>query len=389
MKNSIQPNPFTPKSGIDPRVFVGRDKEIEIFKRKLDDAIKLRRFDHFLVLGEWGIGKTSLLREFKKIAQSNKVLASYLPIREFQQQDEFITATVNLISQIPKSIPIKYQTLKNFINSLGGIGINLPLVGGGVQLPDKNELKGDPQVILLDALINLWHSVKSETEVLVVLLDDVQNYQHISGYLTIIKNVLNDDTIIKETGFLFILASTPVAWAQFLKKHHPIGRYFTPIIKLGRLDLEETLKVLDQTLHSTGVVFDEAIKRRVYEYSEGHPYELQVLCSFLYDNQIAGKVSEDSWEVSLDMAITQLGDILLDHLYNEASPSEAEVLKALSEQSGPYESYAITGKMKRFSAGTVNKYLIRLVSKNLLLRKERGVYAFPDRMCREYVFRRL
>lgn len=354
MKNSIQPNPFTPKSGIDPRVFIGRDKEIEIFKRKLDDAIRLRRFDHFLVLGEWGIGKTSLLREFKKIAQSNKVLASYLPIREFQQQDEFITATVNLISQIPKSIPIKYQTLKNFLNSLRGIGINLPLVGGGVQLPDKNELKGDPQVILLDALINLWHSVKSETEVLVVLLDDVQNYQHISGYLTIIKNVLNDDVIIKETGFLFILASTPVAWAQFLKKHHPIGRYFTPIIKLGRLDLEETLEVLDKTLHSTGVVFDEAIKKRVYEYSEGHPYELQVLCSFLYDNQIAGKVTEDSWEVSLDMAITQLGDILLDHLYNEASPSEAEVLRVLSEQSGPYESYAVTGKMKKFSAGTVN-----------------------------------
>ena len=389
MKNSIYPNPFTPKSGMDPRVFVGREKETEIFKRKLDEAVKLKKYDHFLVLGEWGIGKTSLLREFKKIAQSNKVLASYLPIREFQESDEFMSATRHLISQIPKNLPAKYEALKNFFESLKGMGISLPVIGGGVQLPEKVELKGDPQVMLLDALMRLWHSVKSETNAVVVLLDDVQNYQPISGYLTIIRNVLSDDAMIKNTGFLFILASTPEAWAQFLKRHHPIGRYFTPIIKLNRLSSQQTIEVLNRTLDSSGVIFDDAVKKRVFEYSEGHPFELQVLCSFLYDNQIAGKVTEDIWEISLDMAITQLGDILLDHLYDEASPSEIEVLKVLSEENEPGGSKAITKKTKKFSSEAVNKYLNRLVSKKLLVRKDRGVFAFPDRMFKEYVLRKL
>lgn len=187
MRNLIYPNPFTPKSGMEPRVFIGREKEIEVFERKLDEALKLKRYDHFLILGEWGIGKTSLLREFKKIAQSNKVLTSYLPIREFQEGDEFISATKHLISQIPKNLPVKYEALKNFMEYLRGIGISLPIIGGGAQLPEPIELKGDPQVLLLDTLERLWHAVRKETESVVVLLDDVQNYHPISGYLTILK----------------------------------------------------------------------------------------------------------------------------------------------------------------------------------------------------------
>lgn len=389
MINSICPNPFTPKSGMEPRVFIGREKEIEIFERKLDEALKLKKYDHFLILGEWGIGKTSLLREFKKIAQSNRILTSYLPIREFQETDGFISATKHLISQIPKNLPVKYESLKNFMEYLRGIGISLPVIGGGIQLPEKIDLIEDPQVLLLDALERLWHAVKKETGIVVVLLDDVQNYKSISGYLTILKNVLSDDIILKNTGFLFVLASTPEGWSQFLKKHHPIGRYFIPALRLNRLSLSETLDVLDKSLDSTGVIFNDSIKTNMWEYTEGHPFELQTLCSFLYDNQIGGKVTDDIWEVSLDLAITQLGEILLDYLYDDASPSEREVLKALSEEYKPVESKIVTEKIKKFSNEAVNKYLNRLVSKGLLVKQKRGFYIFPDRMFREYILRKL
>jgi Cdc6-like AAA superfamily ATPase len=62
MVSIIASNPFTPKSGWEPGVFIGREKEIEFFRKKLVEA-KKGRCDHFLVLGEWGIGKTSLLKE--------------------------------------------------------------------------------------------------------------------------------------------------------------------------------------------------------------------------------------------------------------------------------------------------------------------------------------
>ncbi|MEW6097172.1 MAG: BlaI/MecI/CopY family transcriptional regulator [bacterium] len=314
-------------------------------------------------------------------------MTSYLPIREFQETepDGFISATKHLISQIPKNLPVKYELLKNFMEYLRGIGISIPVIGGGVQLPEKNDIKGDPQVLLLDALERLWYAVKKETDVVVILLDDVQNYKPISGYLTILKNVLSDDIILKDTGFLFILASTPEGWSQFLKKHHPIGRYFIPTMRLNRLNLTETLEVLDKTLESTGVTFNDSVKSKIWEYTEGHPFELQILCTFLYDNQIEGKVTDEIWEVSLMLAINQLGEILLDYLYEDASPSEAEVLKVVSEEYKPVESKVVTEKINKFSKEAVNKYLNRLVEKGLLIKEKRGFYAFPDRMFREYV----
>lgn len=386
VKSTILANPFTPKSGIEPKAFIGREEEIKMFEQKLDEALKLERFDHFLVLGEWGVGKTSLLKEFKKIAQVNKILCSYISIRSFQENDTFLDATKHLAASLT-NLPVKYKVLKDFTDYLKGMELNFPFIGGGVQISDKKELQPDPQVLLIKALKKLWNSVKKETKSLVVLLDDIQNYHPISNYLTIIKNVLSEDTIVKETGFIFILASTPDAWSHFLKKHHPIGRYFTPIIKLKRLTIDQVINVLDRTIEGTGVVFDDIIKARVYEYSEGHPYELQVLCSYLYDNQIQGKVTKDTWETSLNMAVNHLGDVLFDYIYDSASPTEREVLMALADEYEPIESKALTKKVK-LKNEMVNKYLNRLVSKKLVVRKERGVFALPDRMFREYIISR-
>lgn len=383
----IKPNPFTPKSGMEPRVFAGREEEVEFFKKQLEKA-KRKYYDHFLVRGNWGIGKTSLLKEYKKIAQSQKILSSFVTIREFQEGDKFIQATQHLITQIPRHLPVKHEKLKNLLELTSGMGLTLPLIGGGLQFAEKTELRGDPQVLLLDALVRLWKDVKNKTEIVLVLLDDIQNYKPISGYLTILKNVLSDEEIVRGTGFLFVLASTFEGWEQFLQKHHPIGRYFTPSIKLTKLKKTEVYEAIDETLKTTGVRFEESIKKKVFEYTEGHPLELQILCDYLYDNQIGGVVGEDVWGGSLDETLNQLGEILLDHLYGEASTQEWGLLEILSQFVKPFEIKVIFRKTKRFTASAVRTLLGRLAEKGLIIKRERGLYSFPDRLFREYVARK-
>jgi hypothetical protein len=194
---------------------------------------------------------------------------------------------------------------------------------------------------------------------------------------------------VKKTGFLFVLSSTTKDWSEFLTKHHPIGRYFTPIMKLSPLNRDQTRKFLDETLASTGVRFDDEVKEKVYEFSGGHPYELQVLCSFLYDNQIAGEVTGDVWDVSLEMTLTRMGDVLLDSLYESASLTERAILKGYAGDSGEFRSRETEIETKLLSSEEVSMYLIRLAEKGLLIRKSRGLYAFPDRLFREYCVRHL
>ncbi len=49
-----KPNPFTPKSGWEPKIFAGRKDEFEFLDKKLEEA-RNDRSDHFLLLGEGGL----------------------------------------------------------------------------------------------------------------------------------------------------------------------------------------------------------------------------------------------------------------------------------------------------------------------------------------------
>src|SRR6266566_4143984 len=78
-------NPFTPMVGLEPVVFGGRTRELEFFEAKLNRAIHKGFCEHFLVLGSWGIGKSTLLREYKKIAQSRGYISCIVPLEPLQQ----------------------------------------------------------------------------------------------------------------------------------------------------------------------------------------------------------------------------------------------------------------------------------------------------------------
>ena len=68
-------NPFTRMTGEEPTVFGGRTQELEFFEERINRVLHTRFCEHFLVLGDWGIGKSTLLKEYKKICQSRGHLA--------------------------------------------------------------------------------------------------------------------------------------------------------------------------------------------------------------------------------------------------------------------------------------------------------------------------
>ena len=73
--NIMNTNPFRPGSGLFPSHFAGREEEVKVFERKLQstrDGVPM----HIAVLGEWGIGKTSLLTKFENNDSVRSVFAA-------------------------------------------------------------------------------------------------------------------------------------------------------------------------------------------------------------------------------------------------------------------------------------------------------------------------
>ena len=384
---NIGANPFTPRSGQEPKVFLGREREIKTFLTQLHKA-RHKSFEHFVILGGWGVGKTTLLKGFRKAAQAQRVITSFVGIHEFTD-NELLPPVVHLLTQIPRTLPIKFDHLKRFSQYLQGMGISFPIIGGGIEFAEKKKLDGDPQVLLLEGLTRLWRELRKEMDVLVVFLDDVQNYAAVPEFLGVLKNVLSDDDVAGATGYLFVLSATEDGWSTFLQKNHPIGRYFIPILSIQRLSKKDTLKIIDATLKGSRVEFTNDVKEAVYEYSEGHPFQMQILCTYLFDSQLSGKVGLAQLDGALAQTLYELGPILLDPLYRLASDQEKQILEAMSAQYRIYTFDDLLEHLKHDSSsvskGALGPALSRLTEKGVLVKIDRGKYRIINRMFNEFL----
>jgi AAA+ ATPase superfamily predicted ATPase len=377
-------NPFTPKSGIEPRFFMDREKEIEFFKRALRET-EAGRPSHFIVLGDWGTGKTSLLKELKRIAQTEGSICSLVSIRDFEGKDSLRDGIEYLVGEIAIRLPLDVSKLQKFTKELNSVGVSI--AGTGFQF-SKDVVRSDPQTFFYLNMLNLWGDVKNQTKTLVVLLDDVQHFASISVIMSVIRNTLADEKIVKETKVLFVLASTSDGWKPFLQRDHPIGRYFTPRMKLANLSEADSMQLIDTYLKGSNVEFSRDVRRLVYQYARGHLYETHVLCSHLFDNQIKGKVKKDGFEPALNLTLETLGEEIFNALFDKASSSEQQILHVLAEYGAlcPFsELVKLSNQKYGVSKKRMADILDRLVDKRIISKPKRGVYSIDDALFREFI----
>jgi ActR/RegA family two-component response regulator len=382
-------NPFTPMTGVEPTVFGGRTQELEFFEQRLNRALHSRFCEHFLVLGNWGIGKSTLLKEYKKICQSRGYIASTVPLEALQPGTKLTEAACSVVEGVVRDLPYPIDRFKKAASFFESIGISV--LGTGLQLKrDTSKKELSPMAFLHDTRINLWKDLEDKTGVFVILLDDLDNFMAVPEIITTLKQTLSMDSIIR-TKILVGIASTPTNWQELtsIKKHHPLSRYFLSRVELGPLTENELKETIFKSLAGTGISFSTDVIDRVFEYTEGHPFEMQVLCNHLFNNQLSRRVDIDFWDKALQTTLNDMGTAVFDHWFGQASGEEAKVLRIIAEAEAPISAKEINriseARTFKVSSGNITKYLQRLVEKRLVNKSGRGLYSLPDRMFRAYV----
>ena len=369
----ISSNPFTPQSGWEPKIFGGRSRELEDFKSNLDDAANARP-SHLVILGEWGAGKTSLLKQFRRMSQENGFPAAFCGISKFTEKNKALEAVYLIAEEMLMSFPKAESVQKDIL-----------------ELFSKRKSLSNAQVQLTKFLLELWKAL--DAELAVVLLDDIQNLMEVSNTIDILRAVLSNEDIVKKTRFLFVLSSTPAGWASFIDKHDPVGRFFRKRLFVENLKEKEVMATIDMTLKGTGAEFEEGIRKNIFEYTFGHPYEVQLLASHLYDSQIEGKVRIGAWDSALNSTLKELGRDYFKYLLSKASDREKDLLKILAEEKKPitikdFTTMMIVGaRAKKFPIANIKNFLYRLEEKGLVKRAEGGGFYIQDLMFAEFIAR--
>lgn len=369
----IKPNPFTPQSGWEPRVFGGREEPLSVFNSNLEDAVSIR-LNHLVVLGEWGIGKTSLLKQFKRITQGKGYPACFCAISKFTKKDKPLDAAYLIAEEMLMGFPGLDADHETLLRSFS-----------------RKKPLSQAQTQFTKFLLELW--IVLNAKLAVVLLDDLQNLLPISNTIDILRAVLSKEEIIKNTRFLFVLSSTPSSWGMFIDKHDPVGRFFRKRLNVENLNKCEAIATVSKTLEDTGVEFDSDIREHIFNYTDGHPYEVQLLASHLYDCQINGRVGASAWDTALSNTLKELGKDYFASLLAKASDRERYLLKILAEEKRPltitdFRNMMIVGRhAKKFPIANIKNFLYRLEEKGIITRNQSGNFDIPDRMFREFILK--
>jgi uncharacterized protein len=362
----ILTNPFTPQSGLEPKILGGRKELVREFSSMLDKRNQNEYF-HLLLLGEWGRGKTSLLKYYKKISQNKFCRAVYVSLAKSAPKESYREVLSSILEEI----------------SFG--------LGLGLDRYDLSSRSKNAAILLIEALKKMFKD--SDSQLLVILIDDIQNISDMPKVLDLIRLALSSEDLIKEASILFVLASTPSGWSNFLKRYDPIGRFFRKKQILEKLSKEILIKTINSTLSGTGVIFEEDIMELCWDYSEGHPYELQLLANHLYDNHMRGVVSRDCWDISLLNTLKDLGIEYFSSLYDKASEREKELLMIFAKRkeylniSELKDIVIFEEKIKSYPVSNIKNFVYRLVDKDLLLRRDDKRYRILDRMFAEYILK--
>ena len=158
MSQTRSTNPFRPGSGILPPLLAGRERETAIFEARVART-REGQPHHTALLGEWAIGKTTLLMHWRRLRQQAGdavVLSMAYP----QSADEFLAGLVTAIdAELATDWPRRLDV---------ELGVGIGIASAHIRRPSR-----DPERELHAALRRLVEHRAEEGRSVVALLDDV------------------------------------------------------------------------------------------------------------------------------------------------------------------------------------------------------------------------
>lgn len=399
----VRYNPFNPGSPINPGMFVGRAWETEMIEQALVQT-RTGSPKSFLVTGERGIGKTSLLWYLKALATGavgqEDVASNFLVV---ETDIDRSTTQFGLVRKIETSLHRSLGVSEPARKVLRDVwSFVRHIEAAGIRISDTNP-PPDVDVMLDNFAYSLAQTANrvcegagdgvftSRYDGVAILIDEVDNAAPELDLGAFVKLLLERLQRYDCPHVLLAMAGLPRA-RDVLRDSHPSSLRLFDELKLDRLARKEISSVVELSLLAANSINEQKTKmdpkghEMLVSFSEGYPHFIQQFGYSAFAADSDGVISEADvldGAIGPHGALDAIGDrYFRDDFYNKIQKdSYRQVLRIMADQLDRWVTKKEIKAAFNGSDSILNNAIQALRSRNIILSKEgeRGVYRLQQK----------
>ena len=391
-------NPFRPGSPVVPGMFVGRINEIE----RIEDSLfqtKADRSSHFMITGERGIGKTSLLLYLNYIASKEiAVEGNWLNFLVVNLDISTNTTQLVLMERIKLALDkklAKEERVRASLKTLWQVFKRIEIADSRI----RDESSGTDHEVLLDRFAYALADVAKRTcgkhdsasildatyDGILILLDEDNSPKELQlgSFLKLLLERIQRQGCNR---VMVGLAGLPELRDVLRKSHESSLRLFDDIT-VGRLNENEVLEVIQRCLEKAKEVngyettMEDGAKNILFALSEGYPHFIQQFGYSAFDYDEDGNIDVNDVRkgaFSPGGALEQIGNhYYRSNFYNKIQKdSYRQVLRIMADKLDGWVTLAEIKKRFKGGSTTLTNAIRALRERHIIISKEgvRGVY---------------
>jgi len=327
---------------------------------------------HTALLGEWAIGKTTLLMHWRRrleAAGDRVVLTMAYP----QSRDDFLAALAGAIAAEADGGWTTKVDLE--------VGLDVGLAEARLRKPVREVDKELRALLRRAARVGDRHAM-------IVLVDDVDLITTPGDALLQLRAIALE-LYASDVAIAFVVSASPGLFGSIRGAHEPLVRFFEPIT-LGPLSGAAARDAIARPLMDLNVTFDDDVVAEIVELSGGRPYYLQKLAYFAFDVAEAGRVGRAQFAAAFERAFAAVSQEIFAARWSAMAPVERRVVSVVASASVARPSGEIEGEAERLGVAppATRQALHRLAARghiDRLANGQRGRYSVNDRLFRRFL----
>lgn len=396
-------NPFRPNSPVNPGMFVGRLDEINSLEQSLLQT-QAESPTHFMITGERGIGKTSLLLYLKYIAAGDfAVKGRSFKFLIIDVDIDNATTQLGLVERIRLAIDRelgKTEVARAFLTGLWDFIQRIRVKEIGLSPKTTSE----SEEILLDEFSYSLSQLSqrccyrlgsdifgAQYDGILILIDEADNFSAKLNLGSFVKIMLERLQRHGCNRVLVGLAGLPELRTKLHASHPSALRIFEEL-PLGRLSDAEVGSIIDICIKTANETNEEKTfiaadaKQSIINYSEGYPHFIQQFGYSAFSADVNGTIENDDvlqGSFGPKGALESIGNrYYRDNFYNKIQKdSYRQVLRIMADDLDGWVSRAKIREKFKGNNAILNNALKALRDRHIILSKEgeRGVYRLQHR----------